>query len=135
MGRLSDAGTTVLCSVERRGDDGVPQFLKACKAEGFSLQMVYRAAPSAPAPVELYEFSKGAREGFRGIPVAESDCVNRVEAVESVGECAGGGEGGGKAGEVGFSDGATVVGRSGGDADEGEVGASREEGILESAPR
>lgn len=72
MGRLSDAGTTVLCSVERRGVDGVPQFLRACEAEGFSLQTVYRAAPGAPAPVELYEFSKGE---FRGeaVAVVESD--------------------------------------------------------------
>ncbi|CBJ30547.1 conserved unknown protein [Ectocarpus siliculosus] len=72
MGRLSDAGTTVLCSVERRGVDGVPEFLRACEAEGFSLQTVYRAAPSAPAPVELYEFSKGV---FRGeaVAVVESD--------------------------------------------------------------
>ncbi|CAM9424455.1 unnamed protein product [Ectocarpus fasciculatus] len=70
MGRLSDAGTTVLCSVERRGVDGVPQFLRACEAEGFSLQTVYRAAPSAPAPVELYEFSKGE---FRGEAVAVAE--------------------------------------------------------------
>ncbi|CAM9870625.1 unnamed protein product [Scytosiphon promiscuus] len=73
MGRLSDPGTTVLCSVERRGVDGVPEFLEACKAEGFSLQMVYRAAPDAPAPVELYEFSKAGPEGFRGVAVAEID--------------------------------------------------------------
>ncbi|CAN0388550.1 unnamed protein product, partial [Hapterophycus canaliculatus] len=73
MGRLSDGGTTILCSVERRGVDGVPEFLEACEAEGFSLQMVYRAAPDAPAPVELYEFSKAGREGFRGVPVSESD--------------------------------------------------------------
>ncbi|CAB1118621.1 unnamed protein product [Ectocarpus sp. CCAP 1310/34] len=72
MGRLSDAGTTVLCSVERRGVDGVPDFLRACEAEGFSLQTVYRAAPSASAQVELYEFSKGV---FRGeaVAVVESD--------------------------------------------------------------
>lgn len=137
MGRLSDAGTTVLCSVERRGDDGVPQFLKACKAEGFSLQMVYRAAPSAPAPVELYEFSKGGREGFRGVPVAESDRGNEVEAEKSGGDCAGGGEGGGKAGVVGDSDGdrSAGVGRGGGGADEGEVGVVREEGVSETTSR
>lgn len=72
MGRLSDVGTTVLCSVERRGDDGVPRFLDACQAEGFALQMVYRAAPDAAAPVELYELSKGGQDLFRGVAV-ESD--------------------------------------------------------------
>lgn len=130
MGRLSDAGTTVLCSVERRGDDGVPRFLKACQAEGFSLQMVYRAAASAPAPVELYEFSKGGKEGFRGVPVAESDSGIEVEVKEAaLGGCARGGD----AGLVGDSDdAAAVVGCSGG---EGEVGAVRAEGISESAAR
>lgn len=134
MGRLSDAGTTVLCSVERRGDDGVPRFLEACEAEGFSLQMVYRAAPSAPAPVELYEFCKGGGEGFRGVPVAESDSGIEVAAKEeAVGECVGGG----KAGLVGDGDdGAAVVGCSGGDdAGGGGVGAVREEGVSESAAR
>ncbi len=75
MGRLSDSGTTVLCSVERRGDDGVPEFLKACEAEGFSLQMVYRAAPNAPAPVELYEFSKAGPGGFRGVAVEDAEVL------------------------------------------------------------
>lgn len=86
MGRLSDAGTTVLCSVERRGDDGVPRFLAACRAEGFALQIVFRAAQGAPAPVELYEFSKDGRKGFRGAAVS-SDC-RAAEAVhpESGGE-------------------------------------------------
>lgn len=138
MGRLSDEGTTVLCSVERRGDDGVPRFLKACEAEGFTLQMVYRAAPSAPAPVELYEFSKGGREGFRGVPVADNDSSNDVEAEEeeeAAGECAGGCEGGGKAGLVGDSDGATAVGGNGGGADESEVGSVREEAVSESSAR
>lgn len=115
MGRLSDVGTTVLCSVERRGDDGVPEFLRACEAEGFSLQVVYRAVPSAPAPVELYEFSKGGRGGFRGVPVAESDSGDEAEAA---GECTGGDAEGGI---VDDGAGAAVVGCSGGDADEGEV--------------
>ena len=78
MGRLSDAGTTVLCSVERRGDDGVPRFLDACKAEGFERRMVYRSAPGAPAPIELYELSKGGQQGFRGVAV-ESDDVNSLD--------------------------------------------------------
>lgn len=73
MGRLSDAGTTVLCSVERRGDDGVPRFLDACEAEGFERRMVYRSAPGAPAPIELYELSKGGQEGFRGVAVESED--------------------------------------------------------------
>lgn len=136
MGRLSDAGTTVLCSVERRGDDGVPRFLKACEAEGFALQMVYRAGPSAPAPVELYEFSKGGREGFRGVPVAESDSGHEAEA-EAAGESAGGGDGGGKAGLVGDDNGgAAGVGCSGGDAGEGEVSSvSSKEAVSESTTR
>eukprot|EP00904_Undaria_pinnatifida_P005892 jgi/Undpi1/2432/HiC_scaffold_13.g05813.m1 len=62
MGRLSDAGTTVLCSVERRGDDGVPRFLDACEAEGFERRMVYRSAKGAPSPIELYELTKGGQE-------------------------------------------------------------------------
>ncbi|CAM9181825.1 unnamed protein product [Ascophyllum nodosum] len=66
MGHLSDTGTTVLCSVERRGEDGIPQFLSACVAEGFKLQLVFLAAPDAPSPVEIYELSrKGDRDGFR----------------------------------------------------------------------
>eukprot|EP00903_Cladosiphon_okamuranus_P013178 g12291.t1 len=134
MGRLSDEGTTVLCSVERRGDDGVPQFLKACEAEGFSLQMVYRAAASAPAPVELYEFSKGGRKGLRGVPVAESDSGKEVQAEKPGGECAGGGgEGSGKAGLVGDSEGSAIVGRCSGGADEDEGGVLS--GGSESAPR
>lgn len=136
MGRLSDAGTTVLCSVERRGDDGVPEFLKACEAEGFSLQMVYRAAQSAPSPVELYEFSKGGREGFRGVPVAESDSGDGAKA-EAAGEFAGGCDGGGKGGLVGDGDGAAAVGCGGGDADEGEVevGSVSEEAASGSGAR
>lgn len=73
MGRLSDFGTTVLCSVERRGDDGVPRFLDACAAEGFSRRMVYRSAPEASAPIELYELSQGGEAGMRGVAVDSDD--------------------------------------------------------------
>lgn len=83
MGRLSDAGTTVLCSVERRADDGVPQFLEACTSEGFALQMVFKAVKGSPSPVELYEFSKGGQEGFRGLAVEVGDDSAGVE-MESV---------------------------------------------------
>lgn len=80
MGRLSDEGTTVLCSVERRGDDGVPRFLDACEAEGFERRMVYRSEPGAPAPIELYELSKGGQEGFRGVAVeSEDDSSSEVD--------------------------------------------------------
>lgn len=58
MGRLSDARTRVLVSVERRGEDGVPSFLEACSGEGFTIRMVYKASHGAPAPVELYELRK-----------------------------------------------------------------------------
>lgn len=75
MGRLSDRGTTVLASVERRGEDGVFKFLDACLAEGFTSQMVYRAAPDAPAPVELYELRKRGPVGHRGTAI-----VNDVDA-------------------------------------------------------
>lgn len=66
MAALSDSYTTVLCALERRGeDDGVVPFLAACEAEGFALQLVFLAGPDAPAPVKIYEFSKRGREGFR----------------------------------------------------------------------
>lgn len=65
MGRLSDTGTTVLASVERRGEDGVSKFLEACHGEGFTVRMVFRAPMDAPAPVELYELRKRvARESL-----------------------------------------------------------------------
>lgn len=106
----------------------MPQFLQACEAEGFSLQTVYRAAPSAPAPVELYEFSKGGREGFRGVPVAENDSALHEES-------ASGDDGGVGAGLVSNSDGAAVGGSTGGDADEGEVGSVSEEAVSEGTAR
>lgn len=76
MARLGDAGTTVLCSFERRGDDGVPGFLDAIKLEGFGLQMVFRAFP-----VELYEFSKGGAQAFRGVALEnlEGDDGDRTD--------------------------------------------------------
>ena len=90
MGRLSDAGTTVLCSVERRGDDGVPRFLDACEAEGFERRMVYRSAKGAPSPIELYELTKGGQEGFRGVAVEGVDSSSELEGSDD-----GGGGGGG----------------------------------------
>lgn len=59
MGELSDSGTTILTSVERRGEDGVSKFLERCRAAGFETRLVFRASGDAPAPVEVYELSKG----------------------------------------------------------------------------
>lgn len=67
MDRLSDPDTTVLASVERRGEaDGVSNFIQACRTAGFATRMVYRSTPEAAAPVELYEFSKGGDARIRG---------------------------------------------------------------------
>lgn len=76
MTALSDSYTTVLCALERRGDDdGVVAFLAACETEGFALQLVFLAGPDAPAPVKIYEFSKRGREGFRCAEAVEGCAI------------------------------------------------------------
>ncbi|CAM9451075.1 unnamed protein product [Choristocarpus tenellus] len=55
MRRLGGRGTRILTSVERRNKDGVPEFLQACRNEGFDVRQVWHSVEGAASVVEIHE--------------------------------------------------------------------------------